>query len=114
MIWKFNVRAAVVVYVMLALVTAACSAAAAGAGAGGPVGPRGVSVDHPPAGALGPLTDFARCMRRHRVQMPGPIRWSGHRGRLTVYLPPHDRRTRGAYRACDHFRVLAKQKGGPH
>jgi hypothetical protein len=112
MIWKFNVLATVVACVMLALVTAACSAATARSG--GPVPPRGFSVDHPPAGALGPLTDFARCMRLHRVQMPDPIRWAGHHGRLTVYLPPHDRRTRGAYRACDHFRVLAKQKGGPH
>jgi hypothetical protein len=29
--------------------------------------PPGFSVDHLPAGALGPLIDFARCMRRHRV-----------------------------------------------
>jgi CubicO group peptidase (beta-lactamase class C family) len=51
-------------------------------------------------------------MRQHGVQMPAPTAWG--RGRLIIYYPPHDPGTNTAYRACDHFRVLAKQQGGPH
>jgi len=88
---------------------AGCCAALAG-----PAAPAGFSVDHPPAGARGALRQFARCMRTHGVRMPEPTSWAGHPGRLLVYLPPHNRSTRSAYRSCDHLRVLAKQRGGPH
>jgi CubicO group peptidase (beta-lactamase class C family) len=51
-------------------------------------------------------------MRQHGVRMPEPAVW-GH-GRLIVYYPRHDPGTKVAYRACYHFRSLAKQQGGPH
>jgi hypothetical protein len=88
---------------------AGCSPALAGSAP-----PAGLSVDHPPAGGRGALRQFARCMRTHGVRMREPTDWAGHPGRLLVYLPPHNRRTRPAYRSCDHLRVAAKQQGGPH
>jgi hypothetical protein len=45
--------------------------------------------------------------------MPTPAKWRGH-DRLTVYYPVQDTALDAAYRACDRFRVLAKQQGGPH
>jgi hypothetical protein len=71
------------------------------------------SVDHPPTGAYQALVAFVSCMRQHQVRMPEPVPWS-RRGRLIVYYPPHNLGTAAAYRACDHFRTLAKQQGGPH
>ena len=76
-------------------------------------GGSGFSVDHPPLGAYPALLDFTRCMRSHGVQVRAPAEWRGH-NRLTVYYPPHNAASDAAYRACDHFRVLAKQQGGPH
>ena len=74
----------------------------------------GYTVDHPPERALGSLREFVRCMRAHGVWMPAPVGWGGHRGRLLIYLPPRDHATQHAYRACDHYRVLAKTISGPH
>ena len=76
-------------------------------------GGSGFSVDHPPLGAYLALLDFTRCMRSHRVQMRTPVGWRGH-NRLTVYHPPRNPVSDAAYCVCDHFRVLAKQHGGPH
>jgi hypothetical protein len=95
----------------VSVVLAGCGAAAAPGRAGEPG--RGFSVDHPPLGAYQALVVFTRCMRRHQVLMQEPAPWRGH-GRLSIYYPPHDLRTNSAYRACDHFRILAKQQGGPH
>lgn len=64
----------------------------------------GFTVDRPPAGALAPLREFVGCMRARGAWMPEPERWRDHRGRLLIYLPPADRSTRRAYRACDHYR----------
>jgi hypothetical protein len=79
----------------------------------GPAIAEGYSVDHPPLGAYWPLAAFARCMRAHGISMADPAVWRGHH-RLSVHYPPHNQRTDAAYRACDHYRVLAKHRGGRH
>jgi hypothetical protein len=103
--WNFAVG-------VVAVLLTGCAAPASSAPAGG--GPAlGISVDHPPLGAYRALVAFAHCMHEHQVLMREPVLWLGH-GRLIVYYPPYNSGTDAAYRACDHFRVLAKRQGGPH
>jgi hypothetical protein len=48
------------------------------------------------------MISFARCMRRHGVQMSDPFHRPGHQG-LSIDMPTQDAATRPAYRVCIHF-----------
>jgi hypothetical protein len=48
------------------------------------------------------MISFARCMRRHGVQMPDPFHRPGHQG-LSIDMPAQDAAHRPAFRACTHF-----------
>src|SRR5215469_118365 len=76
-------------------------------------GDRGFTVDHPPVGAYRALLDFMYCVRSHGMQMLAPVEWHGY-SRLTAYYPLRNASSNAAYRACDYFKALAKQQGGPH
>jgi len=76
-------------------------------------GDRGFTVYHPSLEADRALLDFMRCMRSHGVQMLALVEWHGH-SRLAAYYPLRNALSNAAYRACGHFKALAKQQGGPH
>ena len=73
-------------------------------------------------------TNPTRGLRTQQVQVAGAqgetlpgtvvlpqaaVEGHGH-SRLAIYYPLRNASSGAAYRACDHFKALAKQQGGPH
>jgi hypothetical protein len=107
---------------LLCLAVAALTVAACGAGSsshtvaslGGHAGTAARSTVLTAAQGDRDMVNFARCMRRHGVQMSDPFHRPGHSG-LSIDLPTRDSATQSAYTACNQFlQPIVQAKQGAH